>query len=269
MAFVKKITHIAEGLANLISQFDGKEKLRDVLTVFLSQIQDLEDAYAQILTDTTIDLSVGVQLDNIGDIVGEPRSGRTDEQYRTAIRARISLNNSEGTIEDIAELIISVAGIPISVSIIEFFPAAFIAEINEAVDLAIVDVNRVVATIASGRPAGVRGLLAFHVAESADSFTMGSVQSLVGLTPIGSTSIVVADTSGYASSGSLLIDAIGTLETVSYSSKNATTFFLDSSTTIVHSAGVTVQTGNSADRGFSDTAAPLVGGAFSSVIEPS
>jgi len=163
MGYEIKETHVAEGLANLISQFKDKAKIQKVLTVYLRQIQELENAYSGILTDTTIDSSEGLQLDNIGVLVGEPRSGRSDLQYRTAIRARIGLNTSEGTLEDVVAIAISVAGAPVTVTIVELFPAGFLAIINEAIDPLITDVAKIGSFVASGRPAGVRGLLIFGV----------------------------------------------------------------------------------------------------------
>ena len=163
MPYSKKITHVAEGLANVISQFQGSPKMLSVLEVFLVQIQELEDAFAEILSETTLDDSVGLQLDNLGAIVGEPRSGRSDLQYRTAIRARIGLNTSEGTIEDVIALALSVAGAALGVTVTELFPAGFLATIDDPIDPAITDVDRIASFIASGRPAGVRGLLIFGV----------------------------------------------------------------------------------------------------------
>lgn len=164
MPFSKKLTHVAEAVANLISQFEGKQRIETLVSIFVGQIQELEDAFSDILTETTIDNSVGVNLDNIGLIVGEPRAGRNDTQYRIAIKARIGLNTSGGTIENIISIVISVANAVVTVEIIEYFPASFTARIIEPIDPAVTDTDRIAEFIKGGRPAGVNGHLEFAVA---------------------------------------------------------------------------------------------------------
>lgn len=163
MAYTKNTEHIVQGLANIISQFEDKTKIRDLLTVYLQQVQELELAFCDILAKTSLDDSEGQQLDNMGEIVGESRDGRNDLQYRTAIRVRINLNTAEGTLEEVIGLAIAVAGSPVDVLVTELFPAGFLMIITTPLDPALVDVDKMAAFIASGRPAGVRGLLAFGV----------------------------------------------------------------------------------------------------------
>ena len=164
MDYSKKTNHVKEGLANLISQFSGKVKIEAVLGIFLSKIQELEDVYSDLLTETTIDNSVGQQLDNIGSIVGEARLGRTDEPYRTAIKARIGLNTSAGIIEDIISIAISVANADVTIEITEYFPASFVARIVEPIDPSVTDTDKIAEFIKSGRPTSVNGHLEFAVA---------------------------------------------------------------------------------------------------------
>ena len=77
MGYSKNDNNVAEGLANLIEQFSDKENIRQYLTAFLNQIQDLENALNEILTLTyEISAAFGQQLDNLGSIVGEDRNFR-------------------------------------------------------------------------------------------------------------------------------------------------------------------------------------------------
>lgn len=162
MDYTKKTDHVLEALSRFIEQFKDQPDIAAVLTSYVLQIQDLECALSDLLTETTLQTSVGQHLDDLGDLVGEPRAGRDDEQYRTAIIARIGLNTSNGTIEDVIGIIISVAGAPVTVTITEFFPAGFLATINEPIDPNVTDIVRMASFVASGRPIGVRGLLEFH-----------------------------------------------------------------------------------------------------------
>lgn len=161
MSYSKKSNHIEEGLAKLISQFNKKPKIRALATSYIRQFQELEDAFSDLLTETTIDNSEGIHLDNIGAIVGEPRIGRSDEQYRVALRARILLNKSNGTIEDVIALAIASTGLALTIEITEYFPASFNARIVETIDPSVVDTDAMVAIISSGKPGGVGGHLEF------------------------------------------------------------------------------------------------------------
>lgn len=101
MATTHVTDHVARGLARLKEQFKAKPNIEAWLTVLLTPVQRLEDALYQLLTERGIDNAIGAQLDALGKIVGQVRDGRTDEVYRRFIRARISVNKSNGLIEDV------------------------------------------------------------------------------------------------------------------------------------------------------------------------
>jgi len=175
MAYSKKDTHVEEGLANLISQFEDKKKIRDLLTGYLSQIQNIEDAASGVIRILDKDSAVGKQLDLIGALVGEPRSGRTDANYLVAINARIALNNSEATRNEVINIAILVAGSPITVTVTEQYPAAFDMVIDGDIDPSLVKTTRMAAFISSARGEGIKGVLIFQVAGSFQYDGVGSV----------------------------------------------------------------------------------------------
>lgn len=105
MTLSYKSTHVTEALGNYIEKFKDKPRLLALTTAYIEQIQDLEDAFYQLITDRTIETAVGTQLDGIGSIVGEDREGRDDSDYRLAIRVRILLNLTDGTIEQVIEIL--------------------------------------------------------------------------------------------------------------------------------------------------------------------
>lgn len=72
-----------------------------LITALVSQKQEIEAALQALLTERAVDTAVGDQLDLIGALVGEPRGGKTDTDYRRYVRARISVNRSDGLVEDI------------------------------------------------------------------------------------------------------------------------------------------------------------------------
>jgi hypothetical protein len=106
----------------LISQFQGKENLEKILFVISKQIQEIEDTIRDLRLFRAIDTAEGAQLDQLGDLVGEPRIERTDTQYRDAIKFRIFVNTSKGRYEEIITFILQVTDAE-NVIITEHFPA--------------------------------------------------------------------------------------------------------------------------------------------------
>ncbi len=71
------------------------------LRALLTPIANLEACMMAVLTQRTVDTAIGAQLTVLGKIVG--RSGRNpdDEIERRYVRAQITVNKSDGLIEDI------------------------------------------------------------------------------------------------------------------------------------------------------------------------
>lgn len=155
MAYPEHKDIVAEGLDELMTQWRDKPITVGLLKSYLENVQIVEDNLQSISTMTSIADSEGVQLDNLGRIVGQPRkvvdgtyglyfgfagnpnavgfgiepfyvSGDPilvtkeldDDQYRIYIRARAASNKSSGTPEDL----------------INFFKALFGAETNTIVE---------------------------------------------------------------------------------------------------------------------------------------
>jgi hypothetical protein len=69
-----------------------------------SGAQQLEDVHWDLLVGCTLDNSTGDQLDQWGDIVGEPRGGLEDWDYRVFIKARIMANRCTGTLDELIRI---------------------------------------------------------------------------------------------------------------------------------------------------------------------
>jgi len=75
------------------------------LIALLSPANDLAAAMLAVLTQRNVDTAVGVQLDVIGAIVGRAREGVADDEiYRRYVRAQISANKSNGTVNDVQKV---------------------------------------------------------------------------------------------------------------------------------------------------------------------
>lgn len=118
--------HVDKALSRLLTQFKDKPRIRDLVTAFVDQIQDIEDALWDLLVDRTIDNAVGAMLDILGRIVGaRPRAGDGDDDYRLIVRVQIAVNRSNGSPEallNIARLLWGTGNF----SLIEYFPAALV-----------------------------------------------------------------------------------------------------------------------------------------------
>ncbi len=160
----KKTTHDVESLARFLEHDKGKQKFEDLIAKVLApQVQDLENAIFQILTDTILDTSVGVQLDNFGTTVDQARNGQTDDQYRQTLRAKTLLNNAQGTLEEIVTITDLLTGGGLEIEIVEDFPAHFDVIINDPLPVS-VDGLQIAAFVLKAKLAGVKGIIQFHVA---------------------------------------------------------------------------------------------------------
>ncbi len=161
MTLIKKTNHVLEAVGNFVEQFKGKSKLAAYLTTFIEQVQDLEDAFFQVLEERGVETSTGVQLDGLGEVIGEEREGRTDGIYRQAIKGRIVLNVDDSSTEDVIRLI-SVIASDKKAHLVEYYPAGFTITIDAPVYLSNFDPVQAGKTLQSGKPAGVKAQLIYY-----------------------------------------------------------------------------------------------------------
>ena len=115
--------HSDAAKARLLEQYKGIVSVEGLLdSLGGQQVQDLEDAIYGLKNRLDIDVSEGIQLDDIGEIVGQDRQGQGDEVYKLLIKARIGKNVSESEIERVISVwkIITQSTV---VHLIEVFPA--------------------------------------------------------------------------------------------------------------------------------------------------
>lgn len=89
-------THVEDALNRLIEQYKGSDNLKEIITAFVAQIQDLEDVGIEMFLNRFVDNAVGIQLDRFGEIVDFARQGFDDEFYRILLKVKIGINISSG-----------------------------------------------------------------------------------------------------------------------------------------------------------------------------
>lgn len=101
---VKITTHVDDAIERLPEQYRGKPKLEALLRGYAERTQTLEDVMFEVLRSGALVNAYGAILDQIGDIVDQPRGGRNDAKYKLRIVAKIGQNLSRGTAEDLIQI---------------------------------------------------------------------------------------------------------------------------------------------------------------------
>jgi hypothetical protein len=135
-------------------------------TYIAHEHQEIEQSLQDLAYYSVIDRAFGQLLVNLGNIVGQQRAGNTDAIFRKYVRAKIRVNLSNGTTEDILSILFLIVK-PITVTLVNYYPAAFIVTINGAVDDA--TAMALVSFVKAAKSAGINGILEWY--ESATPFT--------------------------------------------------------------------------------------------------
>jgi len=103
--------------------------LHEILKSASAQMQEISQALNDLHTLRSIENAFGLSLDGIGEIIGELRAGREDDEYRAAIKFRIGINISSGQ----PETIISVTKSATEASFVQYqeiYPAKVLLTVN-------------------------------------------------------------------------------------------------------------------------------------------
>ena len=78
---IQRINQVESGIGKLLSQFEDKPNINNTLTSYLNEAQETQMAYEEMLDERSLSAAVGVQLDNIGKIVGESRDFKDNIKF--------------------------------------------------------------------------------------------------------------------------------------------------------------------------------------------
>lgn len=145
--------HAERALSRLLEQYKDKPVMAAMLTRFVEQAQLIENMWNEMLVERYLTASEGAQLDLYGRVAGEPRNGRTDEQYRPRLQARQRVNRSRGQILDALAVGRTLVGSTGAVTLRELYPAG--AEIFLGTTLTSEEAQEVGDMLREAKPAGV------------------------------------------------------------------------------------------------------------------
>lgn len=119
---VEILDYVALAQSRLTSIFAEKPLIKALTGAMVKPLNDVESMTYSFNNERWIDTAIGKQLDGCGYIVGEPRNGRTDNEYRLAIKFRIFVNTSNATPEDLIQGLRFLTS-PDNIQYIEQYPA--------------------------------------------------------------------------------------------------------------------------------------------------
>ncbi len=277
--------HEVAAVARLPEQHRDKVKFPALIDALAKPANAVDAAMMQLLTERQIDTAVGTQLDAIGKLVGIDRADvdatLSDADYRRYVRAKIWTFKSGGTVEDVIrvmKLVIDDSAATISVLTPRDLgswvktDAEFIARID---NVAVADAVAEIAAqyLRDSASAGVRAILETSEDTPAETFGFPKyvTQLLLAASPT-DTTIYVYSTSGWPSSGTILIDAgMPEEEDIAYTVVSSNTLSVPAGIANAHTSEAAVQyeTAPVASKGFGDEAVSTTGGKFATAKEGS
>jgi len=101
----KQADYLGDARRKLLEQFKNLPRVDGFLQAVMAEVQELEDAGFDVYVSRLIDNDpVGDLEDKLGALVGQPRNGFSDDQYRIFITARIAANRSDGKHETLISI---------------------------------------------------------------------------------------------------------------------------------------------------------------------
>lgn len=157
--------HVERARELLTHDLSDKPNVDAVLVASVSEVQSLEDALYELTIQRRIETAQGAMLDQLGAIVGEPRAGLADDDYRRFVQARVETNIGEGEITRLISVLKTITG----ADVVHYqttppanFSVAYVVDSPLSTSLR----ARIVAQVVELTPAGV----GFEVVESPTGF---------------------------------------------------------------------------------------------------
>lgn len=172
---VTEITnHVQQALARLLQQYQGQPRITALMTALVNQIQAIENAFYPLDAGRQLANAQGMQLDNLGTIVGIARNGLSDAEYLIFILGTIAENNSTGTDASITAIVKQLFAVSAGI-ILELFPAEVAIQIPNSTTLSATLYATVTNIIQNALGAGIG--LGFISVYPASAFQVGTINN--------------------------------------------------------------------------------------------
>lgn len=166
---------VTDAVARLTDLYRNKKVVRALTETCAERVAAEESVDIELYSKQWMDDATGELLDAVGEVVGEPRLGRSDDLYRLWIRARVRINRTQGKIADSYHLVRLIAGQDVLVHYTPTPPAAYRMDV-EGTD---VDASELYRLLDAVRPAGVRMNLFYSPEEDlTEVFTLSASGAL-------------------------------------------------------------------------------------------
>jgi hypothetical protein len=157
--FVLEPDHTGIMLARMPSQFRNKPRMRALIQAIGLGVQTLEEEAFDVLISTTLPVATGESLNQWGVLVGEARGGLSDEDYRVFIEARILVNKTNGSPDELIEIFRLITAPQISIRYVQFPKATFGIWVFRESPMGDRRVLRVANMMRDAKPGGVEMIL--------------------------------------------------------------------------------------------------------------
>lgn len=141
-----------------VSQLLGtlqKPRICSLVEAMATGVQVLEDLGFQLIVDRTLATATGAALDQWGETVGEQRGGLSDPDYRLFITARIAVNESGGSTDELIRIWQLVTSPQVSVLEVPLYPAGIWLQVIREEPLSDEVARRVGDIMRDAKPSGV------------------------------------------------------------------------------------------------------------------
>jgi hypothetical protein len=158
-------------LARRTDDYKRDAIFESLVTSYVDRLRDIEAATWEVVLERLLQNAIGVQLDILGKIVGEPRFSIDDDEYRLGVRCRIAVNLSQGLMSDIrliASMILWNGGKAADVNIYEYWPGTVMLDCLEVIDG---DINHIALYLQQTRSAGIRLQVIYPLVDIDGCFT--------------------------------------------------------------------------------------------------
>lgn len=267
MSLAQITDHTDRAVARLPSQFRESPVFVALMRAFAGPGQGVEDALWALLVLRDIINGTGATLDGIGDLVGQPRNGQLDDQYRRYILTRILVNRSTGVTRDLIR-VTRAALAPETALRVQVDRQGIASAVVRVLEYVTPDVaaDDLIAFLRDATKAGVRVLLETLVELEDTSFTFARAAFADGALTATDTEILVNSTAGFPTSGTLDVDiGLAEEEQVTYDGVTPTSFLNCSPLADDHDDRAVVSLAGAPGLGFGTTTDPDVGGALTEV----